>query len=106
MRLLRADMCLSLLRRSIRGSYLFFAAFLGADLFFGAAFLVAFFAAFFFATFFAVPFFAAFLGGTFLPSLRASERPIAMACFRLVTVFPLLPLLSWPRFSSCIALST
>jgi hypothetical protein len=34
--------------------------------------------------------------GTFLPFLRASERPIAMACLRLLTVLPLLPLFSVP----------
>ena len=33
----------------------------------------------------------AFLG-TFPPSLLASDKPIAMACLRLVTVLPLLPL--------------
>ncbi len=44
--------------------------------------------------------------GTFAPSLRASESPIAIACFRLVTFFPDLPLLSSPRFISCIARST
>jgi len=44
--------------------------------------------------------------GTFPPSLRASESPIAMACLRLLTVFPDPPDLSWPRFISCIAFST
>jgi hypothetical protein len=39
-----------------------------------------------------------FFSGTFLPFLRASERPMAMACFRLFTVppFPPLPLLRVP----------
>src|SRR4051795_13546688 len=51
--------------------------------------------------------------GTFLPFLRASERPMAIACFLLFTVPPLppLPLLSLPflrrvmaRFTSLPAL--
>jgi hypothetical protein len=36
-----------------------------------------------------------FFEGTFAPFLRASLRPIAIACFRLVTFFPE-PLLSVP----------
>src|SRR5215470_3659516 len=44
--------------------------------------------------------------GTFFLFLRASERPIAIACLRLVTVLPLLPLLSAPRLRSRIARST
>ena len=32
--------------------------------------------------------------GTFFPLLRASERPIAIACLRLLTFLPLRPLLS------------
>ena len=44
-----------------------------------------------------------FFGATFLPFLRASERPIAIACFRLVTFFPLLPLRRVPRLRLCIA---
>lgn len=47
-----------------------------------------------------------FLRGTFAPAFRASESPIAMACFRLVTLFPERPDLNWPRFLSCIARST
>ena len=43
--------------------------------------------------------------GTFAPLLRASERPIAIACFLLVTFFPL-PLRKVPRLRSCIAFST
>jgi len=43
--------------------------------------------------------------GTLPPSRRASERPMAMACLRLVTFFPE-PLRSFPRFSSCIVFST
>src|SRR5580692_3044579 len=46
------------------------------------------------------------LGGTFSPFLRASERPIAMACLRLVTFSPLRPLLSLPSCISCISRST
>src|SRR5262249_50470959 len=41
--------------------------------------------------------------GTFAPAARASERPIAMACLRLLTFLPLRPLLSVPSFSSCMA---
>lgn len=41
--------------------------------------------------------------GTFAPRLRASERPIAMACLRLVTFLPLRPDFNLPRFISCIA---
>jgi hypothetical protein len=44
--------------------------------------------------------------GTFAPSFLASERPIAIACLRLVTFFPDLPDFNCPRFFSCIALST
>jgi hypothetical protein len=40
------------------------------------------------------------------PSRRASESPIAIACLRLVTFFPLLPLLNSPCFRSCMAFST
>ena len=48
--------------------------------------------------FFADFFFEDFFFGTFLPSLRASDRPMAMACFRLLTFLPLLPLFSVPFF--------
>jgi hypothetical protein len=68
-----------------------------------AAFLVftlraaVFFEAFRFTDFFLVVFFAAFfLGGTFLPSLRASDSQIAIACFRLFTVYPEPPLFKVP----------
>jgi len=44
--------------------------------------------------------------GTLPPARRASLSPMAMACLRLRTVFPERPLLSWPRFISCIARST
>jgi hypothetical protein len=47
-----------------------------------------------------------FFRATFLPFLRASERPIAIACFLLVTFFPLLPLLSVPLLRRRIADST
>jgi hypothetical protein len=43
------------------------------------------------------------LGGTFAPFLRASERPMAMACFGFVTFLPLRPLLSVPAFISSIS---
>jgi len=49
---------------------------------------------------------APFFLGTFAPFFLASERPIAMACLRLVTFFPDLPDFNFPRFFSCIALST
>ena len=51
---------------------------------------------------------AAFFLGTLAPFLRASERPIAIACFRLVTLPPLPPLpeRSVPRFSRRMALAT
>jgi hypothetical protein len=44
--------------------------------------------------------------GTFPPSRRASLRPIAIACFRLVTLFPDRPDSSVPRLRSCRARST
>lgn len=46
---------------------------------------------------------ADFLLGTFLPFARASESPIAMACFLDLTVLPLLLLLSAPVFRRLIA---
>src|SRR5438093_5837378 len=49
---------------------------------------------------------APFLGGTFAPERRASERPIAIACLRLVTFFPDRPERSLPCFFSFIARST
>jgi hypothetical protein len=48
----------------------------------------------------------AFCFGTFAPALRASDNPIAMACFRLVTFFLDRPLRNVPSFISCIARST
>lgn len=49
-------------------------------------------------------FFAAFLG-TFAPFFLASDRPMAIACLRLVTVRPL-PLFNLPRFFLCMAFFT
>jgi hypothetical protein len=51
-------------------------------------------------------FFLAFLRGTLPPARRASDRPMAMACFRLVTFFPDRPLLNVPLLRSRIALFT
>lgn len=49
-----------------------------------------------------------FLAGTFLPFLRASESPIAIACWRLFTFPPLppLPFLSVPDLRLLTALFT
>src|SRR5215217_7685428 len=47
-----------------------------------------------------------FLGGTFFPSRLASDRPIAIACFRLVTFLPDPPLLNVPAFRFFIARPT
>src|SRR5712691_661956 len=47
-----------------------------------------------------------FLRGTFAPARRASLRPIAIPCLRLVTFVPERPDLSVPCFRSCIARST
>ena len=47
-----------------------------------------------------------FFEGTFFPSRRASESPIAIACLRLFTFFPLRPILRRPRLNSCISRST
>src|SRR6266542_226094 len=47
-----------------------------------------------------------FLRGTLPPARRASERPIAIACFRLVTFLRDRPLFNVPRLRSCIAFST
>jgi hypothetical protein len=47
-----------------------------------------------------------FLVGTLSPSLRASDSPIAMACFLLVTFLPLRPLFNFPCFIARISLST
>jgi hypothetical protein len=50
-------------------------------------------------------FFAAFFG-TLSPSALASERPIAIACLRLVTFLPERPLFSVPALRFFIARST
>jgi hypothetical protein len=42
-----------------------------------------------------------FVFGTFAPALRASDRPMAIACFVLVTLLPDLPLRNVPAFRSC-----
>jgi hypothetical protein len=47
-----------------------------------------------------------FFAGTFPPAFRASDRPIAIACLRLLTVLPERPLFNVPRLRSCIAFST
>src|SRR5437762_13647568 len=49
---------------------------------------------------------ADFLRGTLPPAFRASESPIAIACFLLVTFFLDRPLFKVPSFRSCIAFST
>jgi hypothetical protein len=41
--------------------------------------------------------------GTFPPARRASDRPMAIACLRLLTRRPERPLLSVPRLRLCIA---
>src|SRR5437588_12040990 len=51
-------------------------------------------------------FFEDFFFGTFPPSLRASDSPMAIACFLLVTFLPDLPLFSVPSLRSCIAFLT
>src|SRR5436189_6394180 len=44
-----------------------------------------------------------FFFGSFPPSLRASDNPMAIACFLLVTFLPDLPPFSLPSLRSCIA---
>lgn len=44
--------------------------------------------------------------GTLAPLRRASDRPIAIACFRLFTFLPERPDFRVPRFSSCTARRT
>jgi hypothetical protein len=41
--------------------------------------------------------------GTLPPALRASDSPMAIACLRLVTFLPELPLRKVPRLRSCMA---
>jgi hypothetical protein len=50
--------------------------------------------------------FSSFGAGTLSPALRASDNPIAMACFLLVTFLPLRPLFNFPCFIARISLST
>ena len=102
---------------------LFFGAdFLGADFleddrfdadfrradFFAADFFVAdFFVDFRAADFFVDDFFDRFgFGGTFAPARRASDRPIAIACLRLLTFLPERPLSSFPSLRSFITFLT
>jgi mannose-6-phosphate isomerase-like protein (cupin superfamily) len=47
-----------------------------------------------------------FLRGTFSPAARASDSPMAIACFRLLTFVPALPLRNVPAFLSRITFST
>ena len=49
---------------------------------------------------------ADFFLGTFLPARRASDKPIAMACFRLLTLLPERPIFNVPRLNSCIDFPT
>jgi hypothetical protein len=44
--------------------------------------------------------------GTLPPARRASESPMAIACLRLVTFLPDLPLFRVPRLRSCMAFRT
>jgi hypothetical protein len=46
------------------------------------------------------------LAGTLAPDLRASDRPIAIACFGFVTFLPLRPDFSFPSFIALISRST
>lgn len=47
-----------------------------------------------------------FFEGTFPPARRASDSPMAMACFRLFTFLPDRPLFRVPFLRSCMALLT
>jgi hypothetical protein len=47
-----------------------------------------------------------FFAGTILPAFLASESPMAMACFGLVTFLPLRPDLRVPFFIALISVST
>jgi hypothetical protein len=57
----------------------------------------------YFADFFEAAFFG---GGTLPPARRASDSPIATACWRLVTFLPEPPLFNVPALSSFITFST
>jgi hypothetical protein len=119
------DVRVTLARRWAVESLLFLAApvlfFLFAVLFFVVLFFTAlFFVVLFFAALFLVaPFLldaffllldalllALFFAGTFPPARRASDKPMAIACLRLLTVLPLFPLFSVPALRSCIAFVT
>jgi hypothetical protein len=52
------------------------------------------------------PFEPAFFFGTRAPARRASDKPIAIACLRLVTFLPEPPLRRVPRFFSFITFAT
>ncbi|RYE25975.1 MAG: hypothetical protein EOP51_02080, partial [Sphingobacteriales bacterium] len=75
-----------------------------AALFFVAVFLVA--VLFFVAVFLVAAFFAGVFLGTLAPASRASDKPIAIACLRLVTFLPERPDFSVPSFISSITLCT
>jgi hypothetical protein len=47
-----------------------------------------------------------FFLGTLAPFLRASARPMAIACLRLVTFLPDFPMVKVPAFCLCTAFST
>ncbi len=49
---------------------------------------------------------AFFLRGTLAPERRASDKPMAIACLRLVTFLPLRPLFNLPLFIAFISRST
>jgi hypothetical protein len=51
-------------------------------------------------------FFEPFFGGTFFPSRRASDSPIAIACLRLLTFLPDRPLFKVPALRFLIARPT
>ena len=51
-------------------------------------------------------FFEPFFGGTFFPSRRASDRPMAIACLRLFTFLPERPLFKVPDLRFLIARPT
>jgi hypothetical protein len=56
--------------------------------------------------FFAVLFFFAVFFGTFFPAALASDKPIAIACLRLVTFLPDRPLFKVPALRFFITRST
>jgi hypothetical protein len=86
----------------------FDADFFEADFFDTDVFDADFFDADFFdADFFDADFFDAdFFGGTLAPARRASDRPIAIACFRLLTFLPEPPLRNVPSLRSCMTFLT